>query len=161
MTTAKLTTRPYQASDFDACLALFDSNVPRFFSPEERTDFAEFLRDPTCPYQVVMSGGAIVGCGGIMIDAPRRKAGLAWGMVDHTRHNQGIGRALTLARIEAAIASGQVDRIELSTSQHTAGFYERLGFGTVRIIPDGFGPDLHRYDMVKTMGPAQQKGPTG
>jgi hypothetical protein len=33
--------------------------------------------------------------------------------------------------------------------QHTVGFYERLGFRTVRIDPEGYGPGLDRCEMER------------
>ena len=37
------TLRPYSQADRERCLAIFDSNVPRFFAPDERELFATFL----------------------------------------------------------------------------------------------------------------------
>src|SRR5260370_31745648 len=56
--------RPYQSSDRDACLALFDSNVPRFFAALERGGFESFLDAPDCSYFVMEHEGAVLGCGG-------------------------------------------------------------------------------------------------
>ncbi len=39
--------RPFAADDKDACLALFDSNVPRYFDSSERPDFADFWTNRT------------------------------------------------------------------------------------------------------------------
>lgn len=39
--------RPYAPEDRAACLALFDSNVPNFFAPHERAEFAAWLLDPS------------------------------------------------------------------------------------------------------------------
>ena len=37
------TIRTYRPDDFSACLALFNDNVPTFFSAGERADFVRFL----------------------------------------------------------------------------------------------------------------------
>ena len=39
----RLTFRPYAPADAEACLALFDANVPRYFDASERAEFAAFL----------------------------------------------------------------------------------------------------------------------
>ncbi|HWW12495.1 MAG TPA: hypothetical protein VN018_08255, partial [Brevundimonas sp.] len=56
--------RPYAPTDREACLALFDSNTPRFFDPSERPGFERFLDEMCWPYQVIERGGRIVACGG-------------------------------------------------------------------------------------------------
>ena len=56
--------RRYAVSDKEACLALFDSNVPEFFDPAERADFGTFLDDPGGEYFIVQQDGAVIGCGG-------------------------------------------------------------------------------------------------
>jgi hypothetical protein len=38
--------RPYTPADRDGCLAIFDSNADRFFSPGDRAAFARFLEAP-------------------------------------------------------------------------------------------------------------------
>ena len=41
-----------------------------------------------------------------------------------------------------------ITRLRLSTSQHSAGFYEAMGFATTGVTPDGLAPGLDRYEMV-------------
>ncbi|QYU67682.1 hypothetical protein J4558_22715 [Leptolyngbya sp. 15MV] len=36
----------------------------------------------------------------------------------------------------------------ISTSQHTEGFYQKLGFETIEHIPDGFAPGIDICKMV-------------
>jgi hypothetical protein len=45
--------RDYSIADRGACLAVFDGNVPEFFIPPERADFAAFLDALPGPYLVV------------------------------------------------------------------------------------------------------------
>ena len=52
--------RPYEPGDRDACLALFESNVPVFFDVSEREGFADFLDEMHWPYQVIVRDGRIV-----------------------------------------------------------------------------------------------------
>lgn len=136
------------ASDVEACLEVFDSNVPRFFTPPEREEFREFLTALPGPYFVLPGGEGLDACGGYAVNADTGVADLCWGMVRLDRHGEGLGRALTELRVRRALADPTARRIELATSQHTAGFYERMGFHTVRVTPDGFGPGLDRCDMA-------------
>ena len=150
-----MTPRPYRPTDFAACLALFDGNVPQFFAATERADFADFLRDHgDLPYLVVEQGGAVVACGGVDVTAGPEgsKWGcLTWGMVDRSRQGQGLGRVLTTARLDLLRARPEVREVAIETSQHTAGFYAGFGFLVTCVTPDGFGPGLDRVDMVLSL----------
>ena len=41
--------RPLEGGDREACLGIFDSNVPDAFRPEERGEFERFLDEPPGP----------------------------------------------------------------------------------------------------------------
>ena len=143
------TLRTYQPHDLDACLALFDSNVPRFFSARERADFEAFLRNHAADwsYQVVLRDATLVACGGYSLSRNGSDAHLCWGMVHARMHRQGLGTLVLVGRLDAARRSPAVRRVLLDTSQHTQAFYARFGFQCQRVTPDGYGPGLDRYDM--------------
>ncbi|RZJ45532.1 MAG: GNAT family N-acetyltransferase [Brevundimonas sp.] len=150
------TARPYTAADRAACLALFDSNAPRFFDPSERVGFEQFLDDLRWPYQVIErpdseGGGRIVACGGHAVEPDGRTVSLCWGMVEQGLHGQGLGRLLTEARLAAARAEPGVTAVRLDTGQHTTGFYERFGFVIERVVKDGYAPGSDRHDMRLTL----------
>ena len=139
--------RSWLSEDMPACLAIFDSNVPRFFAPAEREAFETQLRTmDAATYLVLMSNGRVVACGGVTVEAHR--AVLSWGMVDRTAHGQGLGRTLTEARLAIARRLPDITEIALATSQHTRAYYERFGFTAEAITPDGFGEGLDRCDMI-------------
>lgn len=147
-------TRPYRATDRAACLALFDSNLPLYFAPSERAEFAGFLDgvdDASRVYLVLTRGSQLVACGGLGIDIRRRHASLDWGMVLHACHGQGLGTRLTQIRIRAARKRAGIDRLTLQTSQHTSGFYQKLGFVVTAVRPDGFAPGLDQVDMERPL----------
>lgn len=142
--------RPYAAQDMEACLNLFDGNVPKFFDPCEREVFAAFLESslPESVFLVVERDQAIVACGGYVLENEGKTAGLCWGMVDNKLHGQGFGRLLTEARLQAIRENPNLVRVRLDTSQHTHAFYSRFGFSVENVEKDGYGPGLDRLDMV-------------
>ena len=146
------TVRAYRASDRDACLALFDGNTPRFFDPSERAGFVAWLEAAAHPYFVIerVSEGKVrvVACGGHALEADGAVASLCWGMVAQDLHGQGLGRALTLARLDAIRAMPQVASVNMNTSQHTQRFYAAFGFVPLKVTPDGYGPGIDQWDMV-------------
>ncbi|MGE4411509.1 MAG: GNAT family N-acetyltransferase [Sphingobium sp.] len=142
--------RAYEMQDKQACLALFDSNVPRFFAPSERNDFARFLEKAAfaCAYRVIERAGRLAGCGGLAIETDGVTATLCWGMIDNALHRQGLGRLLTEIRLREARETPGIRYVRVNTSQHTRDFYARFGFVTEKVTPDGYGPGLDRWDMA-------------
>ncbi len=149
--------RSYTPADRAACLRIFKSNQPKFFTVAEEADFVQWLdqmdgRIPMPPddeayYFVVEDAGRLIACGGWGIRAGTSHATLIWGMVDGARHGQGAGQALTAHRLGGFRAAHSGMDITIDTSQHTAAFYARFGFVTEKFTEDGYAPGLHRHDM--------------
>jgi len=154
--------RDYTPADREACLAVFDSNVPEFFVTAEREDFAAFLDTLPGPYYVLEDdAGAVLGCGGYALEPGTTRASLCWGMVRRERHRTGLGRLLFEERLARIRADGLADVVGLDTSQHTRTFYEQYGFATLRVVPDAYAPGLDRCDMrlaLRGHGGAQAAG---
>lgn len=150
--------RAYAPEDQQGCLEVFDSNIPEFFSVEERVDFIGFLGRLPGRYGVVVdSSGRIVGCGGVAKSRTNeRGANLTWGMIHRALHGRGIGRILTEKRIEWIQSLPDVDVVAIDTSHLTEGFYEKFGFRTVKRIPNGYREGLHRCDMEWNLRPGRQ-----
>jgi len=150
--------RPYQSADMQACLDIFDRNTPRFFSPTERNDFENFLRDYAVAWDflVIEDNGIVVACGGHKVDNDMKSASFCWGMVANNLQGNGLGKMLTIARLNTAKAMSAVAKIRLDTSQHTQSFYAQFGFVPERIILDGYGPGLDRWEMVLNLDNAAE-----
>ena len=141
------TFRPYTPEDRAACVALFAANTPHWFAPPEQEQYESFLNDGPGHYFLMLEGDKICGAGGIEIESGRGVGWLTWGMVDSTRHGQGLGKSLLDYRLQQLRANPDVRRICIDSSQHTAPFYEKYGFTTQRVIPDGYAKGLHRHEM--------------
>ncbi|MFW6079187.1 MAG: GNAT family N-acetyltransferase [Gemmatimonadota bacterium] len=145
--------RDYAPADRDGCLAVFESNVSEFFLPSEREEFEAFLGDLPGPYLVLEdAAGRVVACGGYAVAPGTATADLCWGMVLRELQGTGLGRRLTEARLARIRRDGVARAVALRTSQHTRGFYERLGFATERVVPDGVAPGLDRCEMRLELG---------
>lgn len=147
-----MTVRPYRPSDRARCLDVFDGNIPTSFDLDEREEFEAYLDDLPGPYFVLLDGhGRVRGCGGWARAAGSDAADLCWGMIDRTYQGRGLGRRLTVARIEDAAGAEGVERIRLQTSQDTEGFYRRLGFEVIEREIDGFRPGFDRVEMERDL----------
>lgn len=145
---ASLNIREYTSTDFEDCLALFESNLPRYFAEHEREEFVAWLNDPKrASYSVAEVDGQVIACGGIYHDPEQHHVGMAWGMVRRDLHGNGIGRRLTEFRLNQMVELYPSLERRLATSQHTYQFYEKMGFTVQKVTEDGFGPGIDRYDM--------------
>ncbi len=153
----RLTFRPYTPRDADACLALFDANVPTYFDASERPEYAAFLArfetTPPCAYVVGESpDGRVLACGGwFREDDDPALGGLAWGMEHGEWHGHGLGQQLLEVRMAGLAAMPGLGALRIRTSQHTEGFYARAGFVVTRRIPDGHAPGIDFVEMRRDL----------
>lgn len=141
---------PYNPALKTKCLALFDGNVPAYFSVEERSKFESFLDEqiPPSSYFLVEDDDSEIGaCGGITTDIRNKSAMLRWDMVEKIKQGKGIGTLLIKFRIALICRNVEYNKIILGASQFTHGFYEKLGFQTKRILKDGIAHGFDEYFM--------------
>lgn len=79
---------PLANSDREEVQTIFESNVPRYFSPEERARFVTFLRDTPGPAWVARTATGLVGFGALSF-SDQDTAWLRWGMVHRDFHRRG------------------------------------------------------------------------
>lgn len=140
--------RAYAVTDRPACLAVFRSNLPKYFAPEELPLFTDWLDRPElADYYVLEAAGKVAGCGGFYALPEQKLANLAWGMIHAAYHGRGYGRQLTAFRLALMRERYPGYALRLSTSQHTFGFYEKQGYRIVEVIRHGFGEGLDKYIM--------------
>lgn len=152
--------RVYLAKDKEQCIAVFESNLPKYFAQEELAPFIQWLdvqgnnagpaysNSEKDAYYVIEENGKIVGCGGFYLVKGAKKANLAWGMIHRAYHKKGFGTALYLYREKEIHAHYPEYTITLGTSQHTFPFYEKMGMRVVANFKNGYGVGIDRYDMV-------------
>lgn len=143
--------RKYEPGDFTALEEIFFSNVPLYFGKEEWPDFAEFLKSDIgtdCCYDVVLLNGKIIGAGGVAKKDDGRVV-MCWGMIDKKAHKKGFGKALLEHRIDLAESTYPGKLIEVDTSQHAFGFFEKYGFRTTGVEPDYWADGLDLYKMER------------
>jgi hypothetical protein len=138
--------RPYTATDLDACLSVFRSNVPGWFDESELPEYASFLASGPSDgtYMVVESAGTIAACGGSAVhDGVGR---LCWGMVERSKHRSSLGSTLLVHRLEILFGPpATVLQVGIDTSPQSAGFFARFGFKTQQVTADGLA---HGMDCV-------------
>jgi N-acetylglutamate synthase-like GNAT family acetyltransferase len=117
--------RAYRVADKASCLGLMDSNMPEYFTAEEREDFEAWLDAPQGHYRVAEHDGCVVGCGGMALERADL-ASLTWLMVAGHLRGQGLGRFLLFYLMKDLPAG--VTHVRLATIPPVAGFFEKQGF---------------------------------
>jgi N-acetylglutamate synthase-like GNAT family acetyltransferase len=140
--------RPYESSDREACLALFDENCPEYFAPAEREAYAAFLDKSADDYVVYVFGGKLAGGYGLCL-VSRGVLTLHWIVIVRAAQKQGVGRTI-MNRVLAALRSLKTQKLEIAASQKSAPFFAKFGAREVKTTPNGWGPGMHRVDMELT-----------
>ena len=139
--------RRFASADRGACLHLFDANCPQFFAPNERADYELFMTDASGDYQVCLLDGRIVGAYGVLAEGPTGLA-LRWIVISPECKGRGLGSAIMQRVIGAVRATGPSARLYIGASHLSAPFFARFGATEVTRTPDGWGPGMHRVDMM-------------
>ncbi|MGB0176151.1 MAG: GNAT family N-acetyltransferase [Owenweeksia sp.] len=144
-----ITVRTYRNEDMGSLLHIMDLNTPKYFDPSERKGFERYLQKETEDYFVVEKDGKTVGCGGLNYEAGGTEAVFSWGMIHPALHGKGLGTALCKHRMRHIRSQTGIERVIVRTSQHTQGFYSKLGFQLKKMENDYWGKGLHLYYMVQ------------
>lgn len=149
--------RPFKEEDTPACITILQSNTPRFFGPDEVTEFAEFLHQPNCTFLVVTDQDKVCGCGGYYREGS--EGWLCWGMVRRDLHGTGIGKKLLLERLSRLFSDTEVKTVANNTSQHARPFFEHFGFSAEGpATPNGFSEGLDAVKLVLTREQFEKRG---
>lgn len=141
--------REYNTHDIISLENLIDFNTPRYFDPEEKNDFLNYLQNEREDYFVVELDDLIVGCGGINYEENKSIGIISWDIIHPDFQGKGIGRELLNYRLELLKTNNTTKKIIVRTSQLTDKFYEKNGFVLTRVIKDYWanGFDLYFMEM--------------
>jgi GNAT superfamily N-acetyltransferase len=138
--------RAYGAGDRQACLRLFDASCPGFFAANERADYEVFLDTAADGYEVATLADRVVGAFGLKPHAPNGVA-LRWIVVAADLQGHGIGSAI-MARVVGLARASAAEHLYIGASHRSAPFFAHFGARETATIPHGWGPDMHRVDML-------------
>jgi len=139
----------YQASMFDECMALFDSNLAPYFIDSEKAAYQNYLNklSEQDHYFVVKDNKQFVAAGGFSL-CTDQTVRFTWGMVKRERHGSGIGTFLTDQRLKSIKSLYPNSVINLDTSQLTVEFYKHRGFHVVSETKNGYDEGMHKIEMT-------------
>ena len=138
--------RSYEQGLRQDCLNIFDANCPDFFSPLERTEYEKYLDDQANGYEVCLLGDKIVGAFGIWLESTENSR-ITWIMLDPDTQGTGIGAAMMNRALQRSRDTG-ASHLDIAASHLSASFFAKFGAKTIKETEDGWGPGMHRVDMV-------------
>ncbi len=141
-----VTFRGYLSTDKAACLELFDANCPEYFAPNERKDYENFLEANPENYELCFVAGSLVGAFGLMHDGARDR-NLRWILLEPSSQGLGIG-AMIMERVILNASESGARVVNIAASHKSAPFFAKFGSTKVTVTANGWGPGLHRVDMV-------------
>ncbi len=141
-----ITFRPYCSVDNQACTAIFDANCPEFFALNEREEYQDFLECASEGYEVCEVDGRVLGAFGLSGDGQEAKT-LNWILLDPQTHGIGVGSRI-MERVIHLGRTSEAKMVRIAASQISAPFFAKFGARTASTTTDGWGPGMHRVDMV-------------
>ena len=154
--TPVVATRTYAEADRAAVLAIFESNLPDYFSLSDRNWLEKTLDEPDGPSFLVTIDGTPAAFGGYELWDDYNKALLFWGMAARGYHGAGLGKLLLFERLLhiATAARPPTRYVTVDTSPMISPFFEHCGFELTSVWPEGYrsGATMHelRYDLSAT-----------
>jgi [ribosomal protein S18]-alanine N-acetyltransferase len=146
--------RNYTPDDFSSVINLLRLNTPKYFAPSEEKQLIRYLNFELDHYYVAEEDGKVIACGGLNRSEEPSVIKISWDIVHPDKHGKRIGSELTKFRLNKAREINGIKTVCVRTSQHTNGFYEKMGFETKDIVKDywskGFDLYLMEMPLMKT-----------
>ena len=139
--------RNYTKKDKSTLIELLRQNTPEYFDPSEEREFINYLDNEAEDYFVYEEHSKIIGAGGINYFMKDNSARISWDMIASKSQGRGVGKKLTLHRINLLMRNPKIDIISVRTSQHAYKFYEKLGFEIEKIEKDYWAKNFDLYLM--------------
>lgn len=143
--------RPYSFEDKNKVIVLLKLNIPTYFHESEERDFIKYLEQEVEDYFVVEQNDSIVAAGGINYFPEKAEARISWDMVHPEYQGKGIGKSLTLHRIDVLRENPTIKVIYVRTTQLVYPFYEKMGFVLEKTERDFWAEGFDLYQMKMTL----------
>lgn len=130
----------YASGNKDACMALFDDNCPKYFAPNERGDYHNFLEQLPNGYEICLASDEVIGAFGLIDNS------LNWILLSPRATGLGLG-SLIMSRVIQLANRNNLTTIEIAASHLSKGFFAKHGAEAIAEKLNGWGPGMHRVDM--------------
>jgi [ribosomal protein S18]-alanine N-acetyltransferase len=143
--------RNYKTDDWEAVMDLIKKNIPKYFAPEEESDFDFYIKNERELYYVLLYDEKIVGCGGINFEENKTIGKISWDILHPDYQGKSLGTQLLKFRIQKLHSIESIKKITVRTSQIAYLFYQKQGFELQEIIKNYWakGFDLYKMEYKK------------
>jgi N-acetylglutamate synthase-like GNAT family acetyltransferase len=125
---------------------LFDENCPESFAPNERSDYESFLDEVPDGYELCISSEVVIAAYGLIgKDSTHRS--LNWIMISPRFQGAGLGSVI-MNQVKKLANKESLSTINIAASHLSQRFFKKYGAKIVKEQPNGWGPGMHRIDMV-------------
>jgi ribosomal protein S18 acetylase RimI-like enzyme len=139
--------RPYSIKDKEALVKILRLNIPEFFAVSEEKDFIQYLDLYADNYFVVEENDRIIGAGGINYFEEDKLARISWDIIHPDFQGKGVGKKLTIYRINEIKKKQTVAIILVRTTQLVFRFYQKMGFALEKTKKDYWAKGFDLYQM--------------
>lgn len=134
-------------ADKQTLINLLKLNTPKYFHKDEEQDLINYIDKEIEDYYVLLLNKEILGGGGINYFKEQKLARLSWDFLHPKIHSKGYGKELVNYRLNKIRENLHFNIVEVRTSQHTYGFYQKCGFTIKEIKNDYWAKGYHLYHM--------------
>jgi len=142
--------RKYNGQYLQDLREIFFLNIPHYFYAEEWCGFYGFLHsdlNDNSVYDVCVFNNQVVGSGGIVLQNEKTVV-FTRGMIHASHHKTGFCKHVLDHRLALACEMFPTKQIELSTTQHSFGFFEKYKFVTIERQNDFWSKGLDLCKMI-------------
>ncbi len=139
--------RPYNISDQEKLIEIFNLNVPAFFDPLELNDFLAYLETQSDTYFTIESEDRIIGGIGYEIRESDRSGRINWIFFHPDFSGKGEGRKAVKHCLKILRSHPTVEVLIVRTSQHAYKFFEKFGYQLMYTEKDYWGKGMDLYEM--------------
>ncbi|MCE3280110.1 MAG: family N-acetyltransferase [Bacteroidetes bacterium] len=139
--------RPYEVSDKEELISIFNLNVPKYFDPKELQEFEDYLEVGKDTYMTIESENSIIGGVGYEIRKSDSSGRINWIFLHPQFSGTGYGKQAVEYCLTILKQDPIVKTLVVRTSQLAYKFFERLGYSLIRTEKDYWGKGLDLYLM--------------
>jgi len=144
--------RSYRIEDYQEVVDLLRLNTPQYFAESEEADLIEYLEQDAEHYFVIEENQQVIGAGGYNFFEEKGLAHISWDIIHPDHQGKGLGKQLTLYRIDQIKKNPIIKIIIVRTSQLSYPFYQKIGFKLEKIEKDFWAKGLDLYQMTMKSG---------
>ncbi len=139
--------RPYNNSDKEQLIEIFNLNIPEFFDSKELNEYIGYLEIMGDTYLAIEFESKLIGGVGYEIRESDKSGRINWIFVHPDFSGLGHGKRAVEHCLKILKTDPKVESLIIRTSQHAYKFFEKLGYHIINTEKDYWANGLDLYLM--------------